>query len=168
MSATWDGFPLSHKTRKDGAPSCPRVVCASMSEGRSRLHRRERNLAGRRGRTTRTSWIVNSRFAAEGARNGNEKGKLFGTLRPRSGQAQELKSCASRNVRGRGRPRHAIPPRHTRFAPQSILRGCRRWAAVCPSHSLSFGCVVRCDGTEGEFTDPNGAPTEKPEPGFEI
>src|SRR5205823_11102457 len=32
VSATWDGFPLSHKTRKDGAPSCPRVVCASMSE----------------------------------------------------------------------------------------------------------------------------------------
>src|SRR5207244_12294073 len=32
VSATWDGFPLSHKTGKDGAPSCPRVVCASMSE----------------------------------------------------------------------------------------------------------------------------------------
>jgi len=66
--------------------------------GRSRLHRRERNFADSRVRTTRTSWIVNSRFlAAEAARNDNEKGKLFGTLRPRSGQAQGLKSCPSRN-----------------------------------------------------------------------
>src|SRR5205807_8757607 len=32
VSAAWDDFPLSHKTGKDGAPSCPRVVCASMSE----------------------------------------------------------------------------------------------------------------------------------------
>jgi len=32
-------------------------------------------------RTTRTSWIVNSRLlAAEAARNDNEKGKLFGTF----------------------------------------------------------------------------------------
>ena len=73
--------------------------------GRSRLHRRERNLAGRRGRTTRTSWIVNSRFAAEGARNGNEKGKLFGTLRLRSGQAQGLEvvpfpACSAPNFAG--------------------------------------------------------------------
>ena len=49
--------------------------------GRSRLHRRERNFADSRVSTTRTSWIVNSRFlAAEAARNDNEKGKLFGTF----------------------------------------------------------------------------------------
>ena len=101
--------------------------------GRSRLHRRERNFADSRVRTTRTSWIVYSRFlAAEAARSDNEKGRLFGTLRPRSGQAQELKSCASRNVRGRGRPRHATPPRHTRFAPQSILLDCRRMGCDMP------------------------------------
>ncbi len=52
--------------------------------GRSRLHRRERNFADSRVRTTRTSWIVYSRFlAAEAARSDNEKGRLFGTLRPR-------------------------------------------------------------------------------------
>ena len=39
--------------------------------------------------------------------------------------------------------------------PNQYFAVVEEWAAVCPSYSLSFGCVVRCDGAEGEFTDPN-------------
>jgi len=52
--------------------------------------------------------------------------------------------------------------------PNQYFAVVEEWAAVCPSYSLSFGCVVRCDGAEGEFTDPNGAPTEEPESGLGI
>ena len=90
--------------------------------GRSRLHRRERNFADSRVRTTRTSWIVNSRFlAAEAARNDNEKGKLFGTLRPRSGQAQGLKSFPECSRARAPAPRNTSAP-HEVCAPINTSR----------------------------------------------
>src|SRR5207244_13001126 len=106
VSAAWDGFPLSHKTGKDGAPSCPRVVCASMSEdARAYIVGNGISRTGRV-RTTRTSWIVNSRLlAAEGARNDNDKGKPFGTLRLPLRLAQGFgKSRAGSRTRSRAVP----------------------------------------------------------------
>jgi len=52
-------------------------------------------------------------------------------------------------------PRNTSAPQEV-CAPINTSRLSKGGLAVCPSHSLSFGCVVRCDGAEGEFTDPNG------------
>jgi len=135
--------------------------------GCSRLHRREWNLAGRKVRPTRTSWIVSSRFlAAEAARNGNEKGRLFGTASLRAGSRTEV--VPSECFAGEG-ARHATPPRHTRFAPQSILRGCRRvgwrYALVTALASVVSYAVTMLRGSSPILTV---RPTEKPESGFGI
>ena len=172
-------LPPFAQNGKGWAPSCPRVVCASTSEdARAYIVGNGISRTGRV-RTTRTSWIVNSRLlAAEGARNDNDEGKPFGTFRLPLRLAQGFgKSRTGSRTRSRAVPgmlagEGARATQHLRatrgLRPNQYFAVVEEWAAVCPSYSLSFGCVVRCDGAEGEFTDPNGAPTEKPESGLGI